>query len=97
MNTMYDIFTYPIYNLSAESSGKIWSFNDLCQRIYPSYPDCYAFEENLFGLWQNIPESWQTKDDINSVIYTQYGQEIIGVTFCVFVLNIFLFVFKCLF
>ena len=85
MNLVYDIFKYPLNNLTAKSDGKIWSYDDLCQRIYPSYPDCYALQENVFGLWFNQPSLWQTQDDINSQIYTSYGQEIIGVRFCLFV------------
>lgn len=79
LDKLYEMYKYPMYNLSAESSGRVWDFSDLCERKYPGYPYCSSQESNLFVLWQENPDNWQTQDDIDAAIETAFGQELLSV------------------
>eukprot|EP01084_Bolivina_argentea_P263070 445144_1 len=69
--------SYNIYNsinditLNYENNNKVYTFNDLCLRSYPSAPVCDSVYGNFFGyFFQEDDLQWQNESNIETLINT---------------------------
>ena len=86
LNILFQLFQYPINNITAQEGGIGYTFDDLCSRKYSNYPYCDSLESNIFAIWYNTPLLWSTQQLINSQIkQSVYQTELVyvlgGITF----------------
>ena len=80
MTNLFHIFEDVYYNLSAEYSGTEWKFDDICTREYERAPYCSSWQNNIFALFDNNPDNWNTSQRIISRLNNPYYQAEIAVS-----------------
>lgn len=66
MNIMFEIFNDGMNYTYKDNNNKIWTFDNLCERPYPSYPQCSSQEDGLFAFFGFESLLWQSQDSIQT-------------------------------
>ena len=68
MLILYDIFYQMTNNITLDYNAKLWTYDDLCSRLYDTYINCNAYESGLFALFGYDNNNWDTQAEIQGLI-----------------------------
>ena len=70
MDTIWEIFSETVNNVSIKYDGETYKFEDICERPYPSYDTCTSQQSGFFSLFGFNSIVWSTPSSIQTQLDT---------------------------
>ena len=70
MDAAFQIFSETVNNVTLTYKGSQYTFENVCERPYPSYDTCTSQESGIFSLFGFNSLAWSTQSSIQSQLDT---------------------------